>query len=337
MSRVIRFHQFGPADVLRIEEQSVRQPNAGEVLVRVEAIGVNWGDVLWRQDLAPQHAQLPAGLGSELAGEVIAIGSEVTRFKVGDRVASFLGHSVNEYPAYGESMLMPSTSLTRYPDVLSAEQAAVHYMPLLIAYLGFTELARMKAGQRVLITDASHCSGPSSIQMAKALGAQVFATSDTSDDRDYLIGLGADKVIATEEEDLVGRLKKLTDGHGVDVVLDACGGPQMGLLGDIMAPRGKLILYGLNGGNQTPFPACAAFEKNFKFFVHCLVDFTGSPELGIQPDHEVVERALAQINQLTRDGLLRANIDKVFAFDDVVAAHQYLESGDCRGRVVLKV
>ncbi len=337
MSRVIRFHQFGPAEVLKIEEQPVRQPVGGEVLVRVEAIGVNWGDVLWRQDLAPRHAQLPAGLGSELAGEVLAVGGEVADFKVGERVASFLGHSINEYPAYGERMLMPASSLAHYPAVLSAEQAAVHYMPLLIAYFGFTEVARMSAGQRVLITDASHCSGPSSVQMAKALGAQVFATCGSSDDREFLLGLGADQVIATEEEDLVGRIRKLTGGQGVDVVLDGCGGPQMGLLGDIMAPRGKLILYGLNGGNQTSFPACAAFEKNFKFFVHCLADFTGSPELGIQPDREAVERALAQINQMTRDVLLRACIDSVFAFADVVAAHRRLESGDCRGRVVLKV
>jgi NADPH:quinone reductase-like Zn-dependent oxidoreductase len=338
MPRVIRFHQFGPADVLKIEEQPVRNPGAGEVLVRVEAIGVSWNDALWRQDMAPQHARLPSGLGNELSGVIEAIGDSVQGFEVGDRIASFPGgHDVNAYPAYGEMMCLPATSIVRYPDVLSAEEAAVHYLGQLIGYFAYNQLAHLKKGQRVLITNACHCSGPATLQLARNMGAQVYATSDAPEDREYLKSLGANTVIITEEEDIVGRLTKLTDGQGVDVVLDACGGPQMGLLGDVMAPRGKLILYGLMGGNQTPFPACAAFEKNFKFFVHCLHDFTGRPDMGIPRDTEAMRDALASINQLTADRLIRTDIDRVFAFDDVQEAHRYLESGPKRGRVVLKV
>jgi NADPH:quinone reductase-like Zn-dependent oxidoreductase len=77
------------------------------------------------------------------------------------------------------------------------------------------------------------------------------------------------------------RINKITDNRGVDVVFDGLGGPQMSLLGDVLAPRGSLVLYGLQGGNQTPFPACAAFQKNIQFFVHCIGNFTGKPELGI--------------------------------------------------------
>ncbi|MBV2206367.1 MAG: alcohol dehydrogenase catalytic domain-containing protein, partial [Pseudomonas sp.] len=84
MSRIIRFHQFGPADVLRFEERDTPVPGPGEVLLAVHAIGVSWNDVLWRQDLAPRHARLPAGLGSEVAGEVIAVGADVQGFAVGD-------------------------------------------------------------------------------------------------------------------------------------------------------------------------------------------------------------------------------------------------------------
>jgi len=123
----------------------------------------------------------------------------------------------------------------------------------------------------------------------------------------------------------------------VEVVLDSCGGSQMKLLGDVIAPRGKLILYGMIGGNETAFPACAAFKKNFKFFLHCLCDFTGQPELGIKQNHEAVERALLHINQLTADRLVTPQIDKVFPFEEAVAAHQYLESGEARGRIVLSL
>ena len=337
MNRVIRFQQFGPADVLVMERQPERPLAPGEVRVRVEAFGVSWADVLWRQDLAPQHARLPAGLGCELAGEVVELGAGVQGFALGDRVASFLGHSINDYPAYGERLPMPASSLVHYPSVLDATHAAVHYMPFLNAYLGLVEVAHLQPGQRLLVTDAGQCVGPATVQLGRALGAQVFAATPHAEDRDYLLALGAERVVVTEEEDLVGRVNRFTDGHGVDVAFDGCGGPQMGLLGDVMAPRGKLILHGLAGGNQTPFPACAAFEKNFKFFVHCTVDFTGSPELGIPQDREAVDRALAQINRLTQDGQLTTRIERVFSLDEVVEAHRCLESGTCRGRVVVRL
>ena len=335
MSRIIRFHQFGTADVLRLEERDTPVPGPGEVLLDVRAIGVSWNDVLWRQDLAPRHARLPAGLGSEVAGEVIAVGADVQGFAVGDRVAGFPAHDLNQYPLYAEQVLLPQQSLVHYPDMLDASEAAIHYVPMLISYFALVDLAQLEPGQYVLITQANHCTGPAAVQLGKALGARVIATCDTAEDRAYLRELGAETVIVTEEEDLVGRLQKITGGRGVEVVLDACGGSQMKLLGDVIAPLGKLILYGMNGGNETAFPACAAFKKNFKFFLHCLCDFTGQPELGIEQKREAVERALQHINQLTADGLITPQLDRQFRFEQVVEAHRYVESGVPRGRVVL--
>lgn len=95
------------------------------------------------------------------------------------------------------------------------------------------------------------------------------------------------------------EVERYTEGKGVEVILDQCAGPQMKLLGDIAAPRGKLILYGINGGNDTAFPACAAFKKHLQFFRHCVLDFTGCPELGIEPNNDAVQRALTHINQMT--------------------------------------
>lgn len=337
MSRIIRFHQFGPAEVLCYEQQETPTPGPGEVLVDVAAIGVSWNDVLWRQDLAPRHARLPAGLGSEVAGVVAAVGEGVVGFTPGDRVASFPGHDLNDYPLYAEQVLLPQSSLVHYPAMLSAVEACSHYTPLLVPYFALVELAQLEPGQHVLITEARHCTGPAAVQLAKALGARVIATCSQSEDREFLLGLGAETVIATEEEDLVGRLERLTEGGGVEIVLDSCAGSQMKLLGDVMAPRGKLILYGMIGGNETAFPACAAFKKNFKFFLHCLCDFTGQPELGIEQNREAVERALLHINQLTADRLVTPQVDKVFPFEEAVAAHQYVESGMARGRVVLQL
>jgi NADPH:quinone reductase-like Zn-dependent oxidoreductase len=337
MSRTIRFHQFGPAEVLKIEEHPAALPAPGEVQVRVQAIGISWYDVLWRQNLASSQARLPAGIGHEMAGVVTALGEGVDDLKVGDKVASFPAADPNQHPVYGEVIVLPRTSLTRYPDALTPVEASVHYTPLLVAYFAYVDLARIKPGQTALVTDASHCAGPSFVQLGKALGVRVIAATKTEDAREYLLSLGADKVVVTEEQDLLMAINKYTDGRGVDVVLDGLGGPQMSIMGDVLAPRGSLVLYGLQGGNQTPFPACAAFQKNIQFFVHCLGNFTGKPELGISQDAEALQRALRDINQLTADRVLEPLKTRVFPFSEVVQAHRYMDGCPIGGRAVLEV
>jgi NADPH:quinone reductase-like Zn-dependent oxidoreductase len=336
MSRMIRFHQFGDASVLRLEELPTPKPGHGEVLIRTQALGVGWRDVLWRQNLAPdQAAQLPAGVGFELAGVVEAVGPGVDDLTPGVAVASFPAFSPNQYPAWGDLVLMPRCALTRYPEVLTPTEASVHYTPYMLAYFALVELADVQPGQRVLVTEAANCLAPQSVQLAKALGAEVIAATSEGSMRGYLRELGADKVIDTEEQDLVLEVERFTDGKGVEVVLDQCAGPQMKLLGDVAATRGKLIIYGVNGGNDAAFPACAAFKKHLQFFRHCVLDFTGQPDLGLQRDEEAVQRALQRINQLTSDRLLKPTIARTFAFEDFVAANQFMETCPAGGRVVM--
>lgn len=338
MSRMIRFHQFGDASVLRLEDVPTPKPGHGEVLIRTQALGVGWRDVLWRQNLAPdQAAQLPSGVGVELSGVVEAVGVGVDDLAPGMAVASFPAFSPNQYPAWGDCVLMPRSALTRYPDVLTPAEAAVHYTPYLLAYFALVELANVQPGQRVLVTEAAHCLAPQAVQMAKALGAVVIAATSEGTTRAYLRELGADKVIDTEEQDLVLEVERFTDGKGVEVVMDQCAGPQMKLLGDVAATRGKLILYGVNGGNDAAFPACAAFKKHLQFFRHCVLDFTGQPELGLQRDEDAVQRALLRINQMTADRLLKPSIAKSFPLEDFVAANQFMETCPAGGRVVMTV
>lgn len=335
MSHMIRFHKFGDADVLQYEELPTPTPGPGEVLVRVQAVGLSWSDVLWRQNLAAEQARLPAGMGSELAGTIEALGEGVADLELGTPVASFPASTANRYPTWGDLVLMPRYALTRYPEVLSPLQASVHYTALLFAYFALVDLSKLQPGQHVLITEASHCLAPQTVQLAKALGAKVIASTSEAGNREFLRELGADKVVVTEEQDLVLEIERYTDGKGVEVILDQCAGQQMKLLGDVAAQRGKLIMCGVNGGNDTAFPACAAFKKHMQFFRHCVLDFTGHPELGIEPNQEAVQRALQHINQLTADHLLTPVIDKVFSFDDFIAAHRYMETCPNRGRVAL--
>lgn len=345
MSRLIRFHQFGTAEVLTSEDMPTPSPAAGEVLVAVDAIGVSWYDVLWRQNLAPEETRLPASLGIEMSGRVIAVGEGVTDLAPGTAVASFPAQTANRYPTYGDIVLMPRDSLTTYPVAdssagvagLSPIEAAVHYAPLLTAYFALVNLGDVKPGRTVLTTEACLCFGPASVQLGKALGAKVIASTKQRERGEVLRSLGADLVVITDEQDLAQQVNKFTDGQGVDIVLDSCGGRQMAALGEITAPRGKLILYGLNGGNEAAFPAWTAFRKHLKFFQYSLLDFTGHAELGIPANRPAVDQALQAINRLTEAGLLRPTIDRVFDFDQAIDAHRYLETQPAQGRVVIAV
>ena len=338
MSRMIRFHQFGDASVLRLEHMNTPQPGPGEVLVRNQALGVGWYDMLWRQNLVPdQVAKLPCGMGVEMAGVVEAVGEGVSELSPGMAVASFPTFSPNQYPAWGDWVLRPASALTRYSALLSPEEASVHYASYMLAYFALVELAGLQPGQRVLITEAAHCLAPQAVQMAVALGAEVIAATREGCFAGYLHSLGAAKVIDTEQQDLVMEVERYTAGEGVEVVLDQCAGPQMKLLGDVAAIRGKLILYGVYGGNDASFPACAAFKKHLKFFRHCVLDFTGQPELGLPRDEAAVRRALACINQLTEQGLLRPSVARVFDFEDFIEACRFMETCPAGGRVVMRL
>lgn len=339
MSRVIRFHRFGPAEVLQCEDIPAPSPGKGEVLIKVEAIGVSWEDVLWRQNLGAEQAQLPSGIGSELAGKVAALGEDVTDIAIGQAVASFRAHTPHRYPAYGEFMLMPREALTTYEprEGFGAAEAATHYTAMLSAYLALTHIARLKPGQRVLVTESGLCIGGAMVQVAHALGGEVIAATRFAQMEPHLKDLGASSVVLTEEQDLAMTVARLTDTRGVEVIADGCGGHQMAVLGDIAAPCGKLILYGLDGGNEAAFPAWTAFRKHLQFASFSLLDYTGQMELGIRCNKEVVKPALDWINAETAAGRLKTVIDRRFPFEDFVLAHEYLEADPRPGRVVLTV
>ena len=290
MSRVIRFHQFGPPEVLKCEELPTPAPAAGEVLVRVQAIGVSWKDVLWRQNLAPEQAALPSGLGFELAGEVLAVGAGVGDPPLGSCVASFPAHTPDHYPAYGDVVLMPRAALAVYPEVLTPVEASVYYTGLLVAYFGLVDLAGLKAGQTVLITEAARMYGPVSIQLAG---------SRRAGDRFHQVRRGA-RVPPRAGRRQGGGDRRAGPGPGSRALHRGqgrqCHPRRIGRPADdparrCSATRGKLVLYGCNGGNESAFPACAAFKKHLQFYRHCLMDFTGHPEMGLERNDESVSKA----------------------------------------------
>ena len=337
INKVVRFHDFGPAEVLRVEHSEVREPGPGEVRIKVAAIGLNFAETLWRRNQYFESPTLPAGLGYEASGTIDKLGSGVTGFAVGDKVATFPAHSQSDYPAYGEWAIMPAMSVAHYPAKLSEIEAASYSTAYLTGYFALVEIAKLASGQTILITAASSSTGLAAIEIAKSVGARVIATTRTSQKVDILRNAGADIVVATEEEDLVARVLDETEGNGVDVAYDAVGGKQLSILGRIIKPCGHLILYGVRSGEDLPAPLYDLWIKSIEFHLFMMFNFTGSESLGLTRNQAAMGRAISFINSGIERGIFTPRVDRTFKLDEVVAAHRYMEAGNQIGKIVITV
>jgi NADPH:quinone reductase-like Zn-dependent oxidoreductase len=290
---------------------------------------------MWRQNQYIETPILPSGLGYEVSGSVEKVGPGVQDFKAGDKVATFAAHNQGAYSSYGELVIMPRSSVTRYPGKLSEIEAASYLIAYLTGYFALHSLAKLTSGDTVVITAASSSTGIAAIELAKALSARVIATTRTSRKKAALIEAGADVVIATEEEDLVERVLAETNGEGAEVVYDAVAGKQLRTLGKAIKRRGHLIVYGFRGDGELEVPVWDLAIRTIKFDVYKIFDFTGAPTLGLTPDIQAVEHAIAYINGGIERGIFRPRIDSTFAFKDIVAAHRYIESGNQIGKIVV--
>ena len=337
MTSMVRFHAFGGADVLRIEDGPLPEPAAGEVRIAVQAIGLNWADVLWRRQHYIEDAVLPSGLGNEAAGVIDAVGAGVQGLAVGDRVAVLPGAHQGRYPTYGERILFPASHVVKHPDNLSATEAAAAYMAYLTGYFALFEVARLQRGDTVLVTGASSGTGLAALKMARAAGLVAMATTRSAAKRQVLRDAGAAHVLVTEEEDVVAQVLARTEGRGVDLVYDGVGGPMVTRLGDVVARRGWYLLYGLSGGVDIAFPVTAQFRNSWRFHVYKVLEFTGAETMGLPRDDAALQRGLAFVNRGLANGTLDVRIDRTFPLAEVALAHTYVERAGHAGKVVLTV
>src|SRR5580693_1662659 len=244
MIRSVRIHEFGGPEVLRIEKIEVEEPGEGEVRMRIRGIGINRTEITLRSGRSPAKPPLPTKIGFEAAGEIEAIGAGVKGFAIGDRVALVPAYAASRYGLYGESSLAPARSLIKIPVGVSFEHAAATWAAYGTAWAGLAALGRLAAGQTVLLPAASSSVGLAAIQIANRLGALPIALTRTSLKADELRAHGAAAVVATEEQDVVSEIKRLTDGKGADLVFDPAGGPTFAKLVEATASGGLLLLSG---------------------------------------------------------------------------------------------
>src|ERR1700683_1958387 len=259
---IVRFHECGGPEVLKLEEVPTPEPGQGEVRLRVEAIGLNRAEVLFRQGKYVVRSHPPCTLGYEAAGVVEAVGEGVDKKLLGKRVSTVPSFAADKYGVYGEVAIVPAYSLAAYPEKLSPPEGASIWMQYLTAYGALVQLGKITRGDFVLITAASSSVGIAAIEIAKAEGAVSIATTRTSKKKAELLSLGADHVIATQEEDLVKRVNEITAGKGARIVFDPIAGKGLETLASAAAPSGIIFEYGALAMEPTPFPLLITLPKS---------------------------------------------------------------------------
>lgn len=327
MPKVVRFHQLTGPTALKFEDQPSREPETGEVRLRVQAVGLNRAEALYTRGQYLEQPRLPSGLGYEAAGVVEAVGPGVEPSLIGRRVATVPGFSINEYAVLGEEAVVPIANIAAYPDNLTPTQAAAMWMQYLTAWGGLINLGKIGKGDFVLISAASSSVGIAAIQIAKEEGATSIATTRTSKKREELHEAGADHVIATAEEDLISRVREITAGKGARVIFDAIAGPFVEQLVGAAASHGILIEYGALSLQPTPFPLGPALHKQLTMRGYTLREVNADPNLSHTAREYVFDRVA--------DRRFTPKIDKVFPFADTVKAYQYLESNEQVGKIVI--
>jgi NADPH:quinone reductase-like Zn-dependent oxidoreductase len=329
MARVIRFHEHGGPEVLRIESVDVRSPGRGEVQIRVKALGLNRAEASLRKGSYIETATLPSSLGLEAAGVIERVGQGVDGFVPGDAVSIIPPISMVRWPTYSEVATFPAELVVKHPASLSFASAAAIWMQYLTAYGALIEVAKLTKSDHLVVTAASSSVGVAAIQVAKIVGATAIAVTRTSQKKSALLELGAAHVIASTEEDLEGRLKEIAGPGGVRVVLDPVGGPIFNPLTAAMSRGGILIEYGGLSPEPTPFPLSAVLGKCLTLRGYLVHEITGHKSR--------LEAAKAFVLDGLASGSLKPVIAKTFPFDQIVEAHRFLESGEQFGKVVVTV
>lgn len=242
-------HELGGVESLQLEEAKAPPVGPGDIRIGVEAVGVNFPDILIIQGLYQFRPELPFTPGAEAAGIVLEIGEGVTRFAPGDRVIGFSTHG-----AMAEQFVVPETNVFAIPDSLGWEKAAAVAMTYGTSYHALADRAHLGAGETLLVTGAAGGVGSAAVQLGKAMGARVLAAVGTDAKAELVRSLGADEAIVYSRESLKDRVRELTDGRGADVVYEPVGGDVFLETLRCIAWEGRILVVGFASGTIPQAP-----------------------------------------------------------------------------------
>ena len=320
--KAIQIHETGGPEVLTLADLPIPQPGPGQVLIRVEAVGVNFIEVYFRNGV--YKAALPLTLGSEAAGTVEELGPGVTGFAAGDAVAS-----VAALGSYAEYALVPAAALVKVPEGLTMQQAAAALLQGMTAHYLSHSTFPLKAGDTALVHAGAGGVGLLLTQMATRLGARVITTVSTAEKAELSRSAGASDVILYTEKDFAAEVKRLTGGKGVDVVYDSVGKTTFEGSLNCLRPRGLLVLFGASSGPVPPFDLIHLSSKGSLFITR--------PTLW----HYVATRAELEwrsgdVLGWAAKGELKLRTEHVYPLSEAAQAQTDLEDRKTTGKILLE-
>lgn len=325
MKAVVVDHPGGE-EALRLADLPAPALRAGEVRIRVVATAVNRADLLQRQGHYPPPPGAPDILGLECAGEIIEVGEGVDPARRGERVMALLAGG-----GYAEEVVAPAGCTLPVPPALSWEEAAALPEAALTVFLTVFQLARLQAGERLLVHGGASGVGTTAITMARCVGAEVFVTAGSPEKCQRCRELGAREAICYREEDFAARIDELTGGAGLDVVLDHVGAPYLAGNLAVLGVGGRLVLIGTMGGSQAPIDLRVLLRKRLSLFASTLrARPVGEKEALVAAFQRAFGEALAA-------GRLRPVIDCVLSLSEVAQAHRRMAASAHVGKIVLRV
>ena len=321
--RAIEITQYGGPDVLKIREVPIAKPDKGQALVRLKFAGINFIDIYQRRGTYPN--KLPFIPGLEGSGVVEAIGEGVTNVKPGDRVGY-----VHEPGSYAEFSLVNAENLILLPSNLSFEQGAAFPLQGMTAHYLLHEFRKIQPNDIVLIHAAAGGMGLLLVQWAKHLGAKkVIGTVSSEEKAKIAKEAGADEIINYTKQDFVTEVKRITQNHGADLIIDGVGKTTFAGNLNAAAKRGNVIIFGAASGPADPIVPNALMKHSLTISGGSLFNYLLTPE-------ELSKRSTAVIEGIQK-GWLKLRIDEIFPLEKAAEAHQKLEDRKTIGKVLLAI
>ncbi|MDY7083276.1 MAG: NADPH:quinone oxidoreductase family protein [Halobacteria archaeon] len=321
--KAIRVTGFGGSDSLELQDVDEPEPGDDEVLIDVEAAGINFADIMQRRGLYPGGPQPPFVPGLEAAGTIEAVGENVNR-DVGERVVAALNNG-----GYAEKVVADANSLFDIPESMNFEEAAAIPVQFLTAYCVLHGWGRLEEGEKVLVHAAAGGVGTAAVQLADIAGAEVFGTASTQEKLDLASRLGADHTINYTETEFADEVNDITDGEGVDLVLDGVGGDTFDSSFDCLAHFGRIVAYGV-GSSEIP----QVNTPNLFFGNYSVIGFHLGQAMNHDPGRVVT--AIPELTKHFNEGELEVIVEHTFELEDAAEAHQSIEDRETTGKVVLK-
>ena len=329
MPKIIQFKSLGGPEVLEFKDIALsKELGLDEVLYSVKAFALNRADWLLSAGLHYTIPNLPSRIGSEASGVVTEVGSAVTKFKVGDKVTSIPFYTT-KYLVHGEVAITPEKYLTHCPSSLNFIETTSIWMQYLTAYYPFVEIAKIKKGDFVLIGAASSSAGLGAIDIIKSCGGFVIAATRSEKKIDFLKQYGADEVIDTSKNNFSKKILNITNNIGLRAVYDPIGNPFYKQYLDVLQTGSIIFHFGLLSGESIKVDLSKHVSKDSYLLPYSMFNYVNN--------ESSVTRGVNYITTKINEGIFRPKIDKVFSFEETIAAYNYMMEYDVIGKIVVQL